>query len=217
MRRCLIIGAGTYGQTFSFYLNQQDYQIIGYLDDNVELHGKMVSNIKVLGNIDLLYNPGEIAKDVHIFCPIGNNDLRVNILKRARKMGYATPSFIHSSVCAGNAEIGTGVYILPGVHLMPYVRINDYCIISMGSNVAHHSTLHTGCFVSTGVNIGANIELRENCFIGIGATVTTGINYVGENALVGSGAVVIKNVEPDHVVAGVPARVIRIKSKPIAS
>lgn len=39
----------------------------------------------------------------------------------------------------------------------------------------------------------------------------TGINELGKNSLIGAGAVVIHDVPDGAVVAGVPARVIRVK------
>jgi len=44
--------------------------------------------------------------------------------------------------------------------------------------------------------------------IGSGAVIMCGVT-VGERALVGAGAVVTRDVPPDTVVAGVPARVLR--------
>lgn len=52
------------------------------------------------------------------------------------------------------------------------------------------------------------VVLKRNCWIGAGATILPGVT-VGENAIVGAGAVVTKDVEPNTVVGGNPARVIK--------
>ena len=52
------------------------------------------------------------------------------------------------------------------------------------------------------------VHLKRNCWIGAGATILPGIT-VGENAVVAAGAVVTKNVEPNTVVGGNPAKIIR--------
>ncbi|MHA1988981.1 MAG: DapH/DapD/GlmU-related protein, partial [Promethearchaeota archaeon] len=52
------------------------------------------------------------------------------------------------------------------------------------------------------------IELQNDCWIGAGAIVMPNIT-IGERAIVGAGAVVTKDVPPDTVVAGVPAKVIK--------
>ncbi len=53
-----------------------------------------------------------------------------------------------------------------------------------------------------------SVHLKRNCWIGAGATILPGVT-VGENAMVAAGAVVSKDVEPNTVVGGVPARLIK--------
>lgn len=52
------------------------------------------------------------------------------------------------------------------------------------------------------------ITIKNRAFIGNGAIILPGV-VIGEQAIVGAGAVVTKSVEPGMVVAGVPARVIK--------
>jgi maltose O-acetyltransferase len=56
--------------------------------------------------------------------------------------------------------------------------------------------------------LGKPISIADGVWIGAGATVLPGVS-VGEEAVVGAGAVVTRDVEPRTVVAGNPARVIR--------
>lgn len=51
------------------------------------------------------------------------------------------------------------------------------------------------------------IEIKDNCQIGVGAIILPRVT-IGPNALVGAGAVVSRDVPPDSVVAGNPARVV---------
>jgi len=52
------------------------------------------------------------------------------------------------------------------------------------------------------------IVIQKNVWIATGATILGGVT-VGENSVVGAGAVVTKDVPPNSFVAGVPAKVIR--------
>lgn len=85
-----------------------------------------------------------------------------------------------------------------------------------------------GITIDDDVQIAANVQLISNnhdledrmvitckpihvcrrAWIGAGATILPGVT-VGENSVVGAGSVVTHDVEPDTIVAGNPARIIR--------
>ncbi|MED4154765.1 MULTISPECIES: acyltransferase [Priestia] len=52
------------------------------------------------------------------------------------------------------------------------------------------------------------IEIKDNCFIGHGSIILPGVT-IGPNSVVGAGAVVTKDVPPNTVVAGNPAKSIK--------
>jgi acetyltransferase-like isoleucine patch superfamily enzyme len=53
----------------------------------------------------------------------------------------------------------------------------------------------------------------HNVWIGYGACILRGV-VVGDNAVIGTNSVVTKEVPPNAVVGGVPARVIRMREPP---
>lgn len=209
--KSIIIGAGTYGEVYLHYLKESGVNVIGFLDDNPKEHGKVIAGVEVLGSTSLMNDPKNLNCEA-IYCPIGNNKIRVDFLRKAKKLGYKTPNFIHNSVIISpNVSIGDGVYILPGSIIMPSTIIKDFCMISMGVKLAHHNILDEGVFLSTGCNFGASIHARSLAYCGIGSTIMTGISFIGHNCLIGAGAVVINNVPDNAVMAGVPAKILRYK------
>lgn len=56
--------------------------------------------------------------------------------------------------------------------------------------------------------ISTPIVIKKNVWIGVGATVMPGVT-IGENSVVSAAAVVTKDVPPNTVVAGIPAKVIK--------
>lgn len=210
--KSIIIGAGTYGEVYLDYLTEAGIEIVGFLDDNEELHGECVRGVSVLGGISLLESLSHTHGVQAVYCPLGNNRLRVKFLTYATDLGYCTPNFIHpTAVIAPSVKLGKGVYILIGAHVMPYTKMDDYVMISMNALICHHSHLCKGTFISNGVNFGASLTARPLTYVGMGATIMTGVHELGEDCLIGAGAVVIKDV-PDHaVMAGVPAKVIKYK------
>lgn len=210
--KSIIIGAGTYGEVYLTYLQEAGINIIGFLDDNPDFQGKRIQGLPVLGGVTLLSSLMHTDGVEAVYCPLGNNQLRVKFLTEAKSLGYKTPNYIHHSVIISpNVEIGEGVYILLGTTIMPYAIIKNYVMISMGVHLAHHTVLNEGVFLSTGCNFGASIHACKYAYCGISSTIMTGIKTLGKNSLVGAGAVVIKDVPDNAVVAGVPAKVLKYK------
>jgi acetyltransferase-like isoleucine patch superfamily enzyme len=58
-----------------------------------------------------------------------------------------------------------------------------------------------------------DVNVGNNVWIGYGACILRGVT-VGDNAIIGTNAVVTKDVPANAVVAGLPARVIRMRPKP---
>jgi sugar O-acyltransferase (sialic acid O-acetyltransferase NeuD family) len=209
----IIIGAGTYGQIYAEYLQETGfYNILGFLDDDLSKQKKSINGLKVIGLIQELEHFKSLNQ-LAVFCPIGNNNLRFEILNKALNLGFLTPSFIHSSVeIHKSVKYGCCFYVLPQTNIMPFVQIGDFVMVSMGVNIAHHNIIGSRSFLSQGVNIGANIKIGENSFIGIGSTIVTGVKNIGNNVTVGAGAVVINSIPDSVVVAGVPAKALKSKS-----
>jgi acetyltransferase-like isoleucine patch superfamily enzyme len=58
-----------------------------------------------------------------------------------------------------------------------------------------------------------DVHVGHNVWIGYGACILRGVT-VGDNAIIGTSSVVTKDVEPNAVVGGVPARVLRMRERP---
>ncbi|MBH46310.1 MAG: N-acetyltransferase [Flavobacteriaceae bacterium] len=99
----------------------------------------------------------------------------------------------HSFLCEG-AKIGNGVFIGHGV-----MFIND---------LHPRATNPDGSLQNEEDWEVAHSEIQDGASIGTGALIMGNV-IVGRNAMIGAGAVVTKNVSPNKIVAGVPARVIR--------
>ncbi len=63
------------------------------------------------------------------------------------------------------------------------------------------------CALLINVTVCGFVVLEENSVIGSNATIIENIR-IGKNAFVGAGSLVRKNVQPDTVVGGVPAKVL---------
>ena len=209
VRRVAIAGAGGYGRVLAEYLRvHPDWEPCAFLDDDPSLIGEHLGGIPVAGKSDD-FKVLEARGVRSVLAPIGHNGARHRILSAAGAAGLEVPRFVHDAASLPpSVDVDRGVIVLDGACFMPFATVKEFSIVSMGSNIAHHTTLERASFVSTGVNVGANVTLGEGAFVGIGATIMTGVETIGAWSVVGAGAVVIEDVEPNTVVAGVPARVI---------
>jgi len=143
-----------------------------------------------------------LGKDVKIFgfvnmygCEVGDGSkigAFVEVQKNA-KIGKNVKVSSHTFICEG-VTIEDDVFVGHNVSF-----INDKYPRSTASD-GHLQTEADWKVVPTLVKRGASI--------GTSSTILCGVT-IGENAIVGAGSVVTKDVAPNTVVAGVPARVIR--------
>lgn len=95
----------------------------------------------------------------------------------------------------------------------PYmITIVNDCLISHNVNFFTHDggvkVLNSlGYFNGQSMDKVGYITIGNNCFIGNGVKIMPGVN-IGDNVIVGTRAIVTKNVPSNSVVAGVPAKVI---------
>jgi sugar O-acyltransferase (sialic acid O-acetyltransferase NeuD family) len=212
MRKVVVVGAGGFGKEVMDILEAENkkslkWHILGFIDDNPTLQHKEVRGYKVLGGTDWFSQ--QESKGVQAVVAIGDNRVRMKVVKRLTALGAQFCTIIHPSVTIGhNVRIGMGTIIAAGCILTSDIRIGDHCILNLGTTIGHDTILEGFVNLNPGVHISGSNTICEGAYIGTGAVTIQEIR-IGEWSIVGAGAVVIENL-PDHVVAvGVPARVIK--------
>lgn len=94
------------------------------------------------------------------------------------------------------------------------------CHQGFGIVITPGAKIGEGTYIQHAVTIGINEDTQEAPVIGknvrIGAKATIiGRVTIGNNAIIGAGSVVVKDVPPAATVVGVPAKVIKINGKKI--
>lgn len=117
---------------------------------------------------------------------------------------------------------------LTGIEIHPGARIGQSVFIDHGMGVVIGETAVIGnrCLLYQGVTLGGTGKehgkrhptLAENVVVGAGAKVLGAIT-IGENTRIGAGSVVVRDVESDCTVVGIPGRVIHqsgVRINPLA-
>jgi len=111
----------------------------------------------------------------------------------------------------GEIELGDGVVLSTGVHLVAYagIRIGKGTMIGEYSSIrdANH-TREQGRTLRDSDHVAQPIVIGQQVWIGRGVAVLAGVT-IGDGATVGANAVVTRNIPAGAVVAGVPAIPIR--------
>jgi UDP-2-acetamido-3-amino-2,3-dideoxy-glucuronate N-acetyltransferase len=143
-----------------------------------------------------------------------------------------TTSYVASANIGEGTTIGAFSIIEEGATIGNDCQIGSHCLIPAGAVLGNRVIVKSGARLSCAVIAEDNVVIGENaalpsdhhdfcdehnylrtvlkkgCSIGAGATVLSGVT-VGQDAMVGVGAVVTSSVPPGTVVMGNPARIVR--------
>lgn len=187
------------------------YQVIGFIDDDENLHGRKIYGFPVLGSFSELATLIQKYEITDAFVCLGLQAMqrKKEYFLQMKDLNLASPSAIHpKAIIEKGVHIGEGVLITAGVTINVDTWIGNNVFISTGTAISHDCIIEDHCYISPGTTLCGYTHIGNCTFIGAGTTILPRIR-VGRNSIVGAGSLVNSSI-PDNVVAfGAPAKIIR--------
>ncbi len=126
----------------------------------------------------------------------------------AAQLGSDGATFIAcSATITGECEIGAGSLLMPHCLVSANAVLGRSAIVNTYSGIGHDVVLGDFCTLSSHVDLTGRVRVGSRVFFGSGARVLPGLT-IGDDAVIGAGAVVVRDVEPGATVFGNPARAV---------
>ncbi len=129
-------------------------------------------------------------------------------------------------VASADRKVRLGVWSANETQNKGRIQIGDYCLVCPGVRIgsAHEITIGRNSMIASGayitdsdwhdiynrITIGntAPVKIENNVWVGDSAIICKGVT-LGENSIIGAGAVVANSIPPNCIAAGNPARVVK--------
>lgn len=209
MKYLLIIGARGWGREVYDIAKAcvdagADFSIKGFLDDKSDTLDGCDNYPPILGPVETY----DIQNDDVFICALGDVNFKRQYAEIILNKGGEFVSIIHPTAVIGtNAIIGKGCVVGAYTNLSNDTRIGDFVTMSIRTGMGHDSTIgnytHIGgnCCISGFVSIGNLVTMHPGCVI-------VPHRKIGDNAIIGTGSVVLGNVKAETTVFGNPAKKI---------
>lgn len=199
----VLIGAGGHGAVVAEAIELAEGEVLNFIDHYSEKDNQC--------GYTIIKNENDISNsELQFIITIGDNTTRkFRALEQKRLYGIVKHP---SSTISKRAVLGIGSVVMAGVCINTNVLIGKHCIINTNSTIDHDCSIGDYVHVAPSAGLAGNVEIGEGSYIGLGAFIIQGIK-IGKWCIIGAGSVVIRDVPDYSVVAGVPAKFIRINER----
>lgn len=181
------------------------FDVVSIADDNWTRPDRFDGRCNTL--IDSMEKAADL--DVPFLASIGGSIMRAGVVARADAVGMkpCAPIIHYSATVSAHCTIGHGTIVFQFASLSALSHVGRHCYVSISANLGHDSIMGDYTSLFPYVHVAGDCVLGERVFVGSGARILGGLT-IGDDAVIGAGAVVTMDVPAGVTVVGVPARQI---------
>jgi sugar O-acyltransferase (sialic acid O-acetyltransferase NeuD family) len=181
------------------------WEVVGFLDDRRAGEGHL--GWKVLGPLTAAAQFNRCLF-VNVIGSDRSYPLRPQLIARTALPADRFATLVHPQAgVSSRAQLGRGVVINYGASVAGHVTVGDQVWVGPRCVIGHDTVIEPFALLAPAAVVSGHCAIGEASYVGAGATIRQQVR-VGSGALVGMGAVAVKDVPPRAVVAGNPARPI---------
>ena len=210
MQKLIIVGASGFGREVNQIVkdinnNKSTWKVIGFLDDNLDALDGYECDLKVIGTIKD-WNPKD---DEYYVMAIANPKIKETLVNSLKQRGAQFVSIIHPTALISEfTSLGEGVVIYPYAKVNVNTKVGNYVSL-LGSIIGHDAEVGDYSTICGTCALNGHAKVGKRVFIGSHAVIAPS-KKVGDDAYVGNGSVVIRNVREGTKVFGNPAKRINV-------
>jgi sugar O-acyltransferase (sialic acid O-acetyltransferase NeuD family) len=184
------------------------YDCLGFLDDNPTTWDTEIQGVRVLGPLGRALEFPE-ARFVNGIGSERNFWRKEAILERTGLPRDRFETIVHPTASVSRmSRLGAGVVVFQNVTVTSNVRIGDHVVILPNAVISHDVSVGDYTCIAGGVCVSGGVTIGRSCYLGTNSSIIPNAS-IGDYALVGMGAVVLRDVAENSVVVGNPARFLR--------
>jgi len=149
------------------------------------------------------------VEEVEGVVAVGEPSTREVLYNKMKQRGVKIATLIEkTTLVSDSAQIEEGTIVFEFTTIRPNVRIGKNVLIHPYCNIGHDIQIGDHVVMCSYSAPGGACQFGDRAYIALHACIREKL-VVGHDAIVGMGAVVLKDVEPNTTVAGIPAKVIQ--------
>ena len=212
MDRLIIFGAGGMGRETAWLTERINktsptWELLGFMDDDDSIQGKSFNGYPVIGKTQDILR----YKDAYFVVAIGASKVREKIVSNMKAL---CPDIKFAVLIDPDVEMselvsmGEGSIICAGSVLTVNITVGEHVIIDPCCTVGHDSVIGDLVILYPGAHVSGAVTGGRCSELGVGSQIIQ-CKTIGDNTIIGAGAVVISDIPPNCTAVGCPAKPIK--------